>query len=92
MKEVEHQKKGVKWKQFVWSHKMIVFGSEIEICSPVDREGATSEIVVADWLEGCKCEAGESSGEAVLTGILKGEGIGEGEVTANWMGAFSQSL
>ena len=62
---------------------MIIFRGEI--CSPVDREGASGIIVVVLPVD-CKVEAGVSSGEAGLEGILKEEEIGERNVTTGLVG------
>ena len=66
------------------SHRMIIFRGEI--CSPVDRDGATSGIIVVVLPVDCKGEAGVSSCEAGLEGILKEEDIGERNKTKRLMG------
>ena len=48
-------------------------GSEIENFNPVEEEEATSGTVVVGLLVVCKGEAGVSSGDAGLEGILEGE-------------------
>ena len=56
-------------------------GKEVEKCCPVYRERAACGVVTVGLLVDCKSEAGISSGEAALMGILGGEEIGERKAT-----------
>ena len=51
-------------------------GIEIENCSLVQGEDATSGLVVVRVLVGCKGEVGVLSGESRLKGIFEGDDIG----------------
>ena len=65
-----------------------VSGGEIENCSPVIRKGATYAVIVVRLLADCKNEAGVSSSEAGLEGLLEGGEVEEGKVTTEFSGIY----
>ena len=72
---------GSSWAFSDW----LVSRREVENCKPVDKEWATSGIIVVGWLLDCKFEAGVSSGDAGLDDIFEGEEIGARKVTTELM-------